>query len=138
MSTYLALRALLNPIARKTVAQILCSGNGLNVVRSASPAIRTVPVRFYAEKEVFKRDKPHCNVGTIGHVDHGKTTLTAAITKVLADKDLAESKSTPTSTTRRRRRRAALRSTSLTSSTRRRTGTTATRTARGMRITSRT
>ena len=34
------------------------------------------------EKQVFKRDKPHCNIGTIGHVDHGKTTLTAAITKV--------------------------------------------------------
>ena len=34
------------------------------------------------EKEVFQRDKPHCNIGTIGHVDHGKTTLTAAITKV--------------------------------------------------------
>ena len=39
------------------------------------------------EKQVFKRDKPHCNIGTIGHVDHGKTTLTAAITKVLAGKD---------------------------------------------------
>ena len=37
-------------------------------------------------KEAFIRDKPHLNVGTIGHVDHGKTTLTAAITKVLADK----------------------------------------------------
>jgi elongation factor Tu len=36
-------------------------------------------------KERFKRDKPHCNVGTIGHVDHGKTTLTAAITRVLAE-----------------------------------------------------
>jgi elongation factor Tu len=36
-------------------------------------------------KEKFKRTKPHCNVGTIGHVDHGKTTLTAAITKVLAE-----------------------------------------------------
>lgn len=35
-------------------------------------------------KEDFKRDKPHCNIGTIGHVDHGKTSLTAAITKVLA------------------------------------------------------
>jgi elongation factor Tu len=35
-------------------------------------------------KEKFVRDKPHCNVGTIGHVDHGKTTLTAAMTKVLA------------------------------------------------------
>src|SRR3546814_3680703 len=36
-------------------------------------------------KEKFARTKPHCNVGTIGHVDHGKTTLTAAITKVLAE-----------------------------------------------------
>ena len=37
-------------------------------------------------KEKFERTKPHCNIGTIGHVDHGKTTLTAAITKVLAEK----------------------------------------------------
>lgn len=37
-------------------------------------------------KEKFSRNKPHCNIGTIGHVDHGKTTLTAAITKVLASK----------------------------------------------------
>ena len=36
-------------------------------------------------KEKFVRNKPHCNIGTIGHVDHGKTTLTAAITKVLAE-----------------------------------------------------
>jgi elongation factor Tu len=36
-------------------------------------------------KETFDRSKPHLNIGTIGHVDHGKTTLTAAITKVLAD-----------------------------------------------------
>ena len=35
-------------------------------------------------KEKFERKKPHCNIGTIGHVDHGKTTLTAAITKVLS------------------------------------------------------
>ena len=35
-------------------------------------------------KAKFDRKKPHCNIGTIGHVDHGKTTLTAAITKVLA------------------------------------------------------
>lgn len=41
------------------------------------------------EKKKFQRTKPHCNVGTIGHVDHGKTTLTAAITKILADKKLA-------------------------------------------------
>ena len=41
-------------------------------------------------KEKFERTKPHCNVGTIGHVDHGKTTLTAAITKILAEKGGAE------------------------------------------------
>src|SRR5207249_11393622 len=41
-------------------------------------------------KEAFKRDKPHVNVGTIGHVDHGKTTLTAAITMVLNKKGMAE------------------------------------------------
>ena len=35
-------------------------------------------------KAKFERTKPHCNIGTIGHVDHGKTTLTAAITKVLS------------------------------------------------------
>ncbi len=40
-------------------------------------------------KETFDRSKPHLNIGTIGHVDHGKTTLTAAITKVLADKGLS-------------------------------------------------
>ncbi|MED5461582.1 MAG: GTP-binding protein, partial [Pseudomonadota bacterium] len=36
-------------------------------------------------KEKFERTKPHVNVGTIGHVDHGKTTLTAALTKVMAE-----------------------------------------------------
>ena len=41
-------------------------------------------------KAKFERNKPHCNIGTIGHVDHGKTTLTAAITKVLAEKGGAE------------------------------------------------
>ena len=44
-------------------------------------------------KEHFERTKPHVNIGTIGHVDHGKTTLTAAITKVLADAGLSEVKS---------------------------------------------
>ena len=47
-------------------------------VRFPSPA-------FKMAKEKFERTKPHCNIGTIGHVDHGKTTLTAAITKVLAE-----------------------------------------------------
>jgi elongation factor Tu len=44
-------------------------------------------------KEKFDRSKPHVNIGTIGHVDHGKTTLTAAITKVLAEKGLSEMRS---------------------------------------------
>lgn len=53
--------------------------------------------RFYAAvppgvKKVFSREKPHINIGTIGHVDHGKTTLTAAITKILSEKKLAVSK----------------------------------------------
>jgi len=43
-------------------------------------------------KETFKRDKPHVNIGTIGHVDHGKTTLTAAITEILSKKGLAQAK----------------------------------------------
>ena len=43
-------------------------------------------------KETFKRDKPHVNVGTIGHIDHGKTTLTAAITTILAKSGLATAK----------------------------------------------
>ena len=41
-------------------------------------------------KEKFDRSKPHVNVGTIGHIDHGKTTLTAALTKVAADKGWAK------------------------------------------------
>jgi elongation factor Tu len=44
-------------------------------------------------KEKFERSKPHLNIGTLGHVDHGKTTLTAAITKVLADAGLSETRS---------------------------------------------
>ena len=44
-------------------------------------------------KEKFERDKPHVNVGTIGHIDHGKTTLTAAITTVLAEKSGGEARS---------------------------------------------
>jgi len=53
---------------------------------------RHISVSSVLNKETFKRDKPHLNIGTIGHVDHGKTTLTAAITKVLAEKKLAKFK----------------------------------------------
>src|SRR5207248_202278 len=45
-----------------------------------------------ATKETFKRDKPHLNVGTIGHIDHGKTTLTAAITTIISKRSLTEAK----------------------------------------------
>ncbi len=49
-------------------------------------------------KAKFERNKPHCNIGTIGHVDHGKTSLTAAITKVLAETTAAPPSTSPTST----------------------------------------
>ena len=49
-------------------------------------------------KAKFERNKPHCNIGTIGHVDHGKTTLTAAITKVMAESTAALPSTSPTST----------------------------------------
>ncbi len=45
-----------------------------------------------SEKETYVRDKPHLNIGTIGHVDHGKTTLTAAITSVLQETGLAQAR----------------------------------------------
>src|SRR5687767_3986240 len=52
--------------------------------RIAPPTVRIFPGGAVMAKQKFERTKPHVNVGTIGHVDHGKTTLTAAITKVLA------------------------------------------------------
>jgi len=87
-------------------------------------------------KEKFARTKPHCNVGTIGHVDHGKTSLTAAITKVLGgDRRREPIRLTTRSTRRRKRRRAASRSRRRTSSIRRSRATTPTSTARGTPIT---
>ena len=53
---------------------------------------KTATKTITMSKETFKREKPHVNVGTIGHVDHGKTTLTAAITDILAKKGLAQKK----------------------------------------------
>jgi elongation factor Tu len=49
--------------------------------------------RSFAAGDTFNRDKPHVNIGTIGHVDHGKTTLTQAITKVLSEKGWSKSMS---------------------------------------------
>src|SRR5437879_1167919 len=62
-------------------------GGGFPVARRSLP--RTPKERPMA-KEKFNRNKPHCNIGTIGHVDHGKTSLTAAITKVLAEQGKAK------------------------------------------------
>jgi translation elongation factor EF-Tu-like GTPase len=76
-------------------------------------------------KEKFERNKPHVNVGTIGHVDHGKTTLTAALTKVMAEKHGTGEKSASVVSRLRRR----------TLSTRVTTVTTLTLTARDTRTT---
>ena len=55
-------------------------------------------------REKFERTKPHANVGTMGHIDHGKTTLTAAITKVLADADPSNNSFTEFANIERRRK----------------------------------
>ncbi|KAJ8676014.1 hypothetical protein QAD02_011800 [Eretmocerus hayati] len=89
-------RMVFHPALRQTVRQISfakqlsrCQGKKI-CYQLYLPSV-TVQ-RLYAEKKVYERNKPHINVGTIGHVDHGKTTLTAAITKVLSEKELAEVK----------------------------------------------
>ena len=81
-------------------------------------------------KEKFERTKPHCNIGTIGHVDHGKTTLTAAITKVLAEAGGAEFSDYSDIDKAPKRRRAASRFRRLTLSMRRMRVTMRTSTAR--------
>ena len=83
-------------------------------------------------KEHFERTKPHVNIGTIGHVDHGKTTLTAAITKVLAEKATLNSKTMPTSTKLRKNVNAVLRSIRHTLNMKRTNVTMHTLTARAM------
>ena len=65
-------------------------------------------------KETFKRDKPHVNIGTIGHVDHGKTTLTAAITDILSKRVLAQQKSMMKSMVLLKKKKEVLRSILLT------------------------
>ena len=72
--------------------RLLSSSSTLLQTSSSTTRLRLcqpLSVSAALRKENFKRDKPHLNIGTIGHVDHGKTTLTAAITKVLAAKKLA-------------------------------------------------
>ena len=91
-----------------------------------------------AEKAKFDRSKPHVNIGTIGHVDHGKTTLTAAITKFLALKATQTSWIMPTSIRLLRSVLVVSRSTPLTLSIRPTLVTTLTLTARAMLTTLRT
>ena len=80
-------------------------------------------------KEKFERNKPHVNVGTIGHVDHGKTTLTAALTKVCAEAFGGAVRDFDKSTTLRKRRLVVSPSTLPTLNTTRRFVTTPTLTA---------
>ncbi|XP_047351844.1 elongation factor Tu, mitochondrial-like [Vespa velutina] len=94
---FISVREIVNPVFQQTIRQVHlnrhivnCQQHKILCSRLLSPIITSQ--RFYAEKKIFNRDKPHCNVGTIGHVDHGKTTLTAAITKVLSEKQLATAK----------------------------------------------
>jgi translation elongation factor EF-Tu-like GTPase len=89
-------------------------------------------------KEKFERNKPHLNVGTIGHVDHGKTTLTAAITKTLALKKYASYRDFASIDNAPEERAEASRSPFSTWSTRRTTATTPTSTALATPTTSRT
>ena len=85
-------------------------------------------------KAKFERTKPHCNIGTIGHVDHGKTTLTATITKVLVAKELPETKLqiSRTSIKLRKKEKEVSQSLQLTLSTRQRDVTMHTLTAQAM------
>ncbi|XP_067133270.1 elongation factor Tu-like [Centruroides vittatus] len=71
------------------VSRLLFGHNGIQNF-SSSQRLAAVAATSPAAKKTYQRDKPHCNIGTIGHVDHGKTTLTAAITKVLAEKKMAK------------------------------------------------
>lgn len=90
-------KLILNPAFKNTIKQLfyveqLVKHQFYGQLGASSYLSSVITQRFYSTKKVFNRDKPHCNVGTIGHVDHGKTTLTAAITRVLSEKELAQAK----------------------------------------------
>ena len=124
-------------VPKSIAEEIVSEGAGQGYVDKNS--VNSEETRIMA-KEKFDRSKPHVNIGTIGHIDHGKTTLTAAITKVLAKhnpKIKFRSRSIR-STMRRKKRRAESRSRWRTWSMRRPTGTTRTWIARATPITSRT
>ena len=79
-----------NKIRLENIPIIKYNGDSLlnKTLRSYSKIIIFNQIRRITKmaKAKFERTKPHCNIGTIGHVDHGKTTLTAAITKVLSER----------------------------------------------------
>jgi len=86
----------LGPVTQRTLRHII-NKRSLAKIHNYTRTLQIIipqnnQKRLYSEKQIFERTKPHCNVGTIGHVDHGKTTLTAAITKVLADHKLAKAR----------------------------------------------
>ena len=81
-----SIRHSLLPLLRTTVA----SSSMQHLQHSASLPQPQLQQRRNFAAEMFSRDKPHVNIGTIGHVDHGKTTLTQAITKVLSAKGWSE------------------------------------------------
>eukprot|EP00889_Picochlorum_renovo_P000184 jgi/Picre1/27214/NNA_000183.t1 len=109
----------------RKVASTLLSQSGQNAIKStllndisflsqsqkgglslSSSVLQTL--RCYSDYDINTRSKPHLNVGTIGHVDHGKTTLTAAITKVLAEAGSSKAVAFDKLTRRQRRRREVL------------------------------
>ncbi|KAG6448391.1 elongation factor Tu, mitochondrial [Manduca sexta] len=92
MASISFVKSLVNPALKLVLKQSHCSHIRNTTLLPGLTPLSIVLQRHYAEKQVFERTKPHCNVGTIGHVDHGKTTLTAAITKVLSDLNLAQKK----------------------------------------------
>lgn len=83
----------MNLLAKLPVKQLLAAQNKLTsgnlLLNQMTRMFASAPAQ---EKAVYKRDKPHLNIGTIGHVDHGKTTLTAAITHVLQEMNLAQAR----------------------------------------------
>lgn len=74
--------SLLYKISRQTLSKLIQTNHCLHDVNLLAR-------RVFSKKSNTKTVNEHCNIGTIGHVDHGKTTLTAAITKVLANDGLA-------------------------------------------------